>query len=115
MSPRTAIRRPPFAWLGLAEERDRGAHRGRVGVVALVDQRRAAAAATSRRWRAPRPFGAAIARERARPGEIAAHERHRGKHREAVLDEMAAGRAELVGDLLAEDARRKRRSIPASA
>ena len=101
------MRRPLSDRFRLAEERDRRAHRGGIGVVALVDQRRG------------RPLGKAepmtlapplrrrqLAEREHRLSEVAAHHRDRGKHGEAVLDEVPPGSGELVGDLLAEDRRR---------
>ncbi len=63
--------------------------------------------------RAPRPplggvrFGERQRRER----EIGAGERRRRQHRERIQHHMAAGRAELVGDVGAEDARLHGRGV----
>jgi hypothetical protein len=94
MSPSTAIRRPLALRLGLAQERDRRAHRGRIGVVALVDQREPAAipgklvaapAALRRPAWWPR---AAIAFSRSPPAASTAAE-----HGHGILGDVPAGRA----------------------
>ena len=101
--------------VGLAEQRDGRLHRGRIGVVALVDQQRApagklelAARAAAGRRREPGE------RER-RQREIGARERGRGQHRQRIHHDMAAGRAELVGDVGAEDAAPAPSSSPDAA
>ena len=112
MSPSAASLRPGAA----SEQRERGAHRGRVGVVALVDQRDRAVrpaqpvalrrgpwARGSRRARAPRGSG------------IGAERRGAGEHAQAVAHPVAPGRADPVGDLDAVERHRRRRCRPARA
>ena len=53
MSPMTAMRRPLRPGLCRAEQRQRGAHRGGIGVVALVDDRRRTVRRRDREARAP--------------------------------------------------------------
>ena len=88
----------------LAEQRERGAHRGRIGVVAFVDQQRRAAGQVRASMRAPRPrAGCELGERQRREREIGADQRGRRQHGERIVHEMAARRAELVGHVVAED------------
>ena len=91
IAPSTAIRRP--AHLLLAEHLQRRRHRGRIGVVAFVDQQRLAAVD-----RDPVPLAAALEPAQLgqrEPGqrEIAAHRLDRGQHRQRIGHPMRAGLA----------------------
>ena len=89
--------------LGLAEQRDGGRHRGRVGVVALVDQQRLAVRQAERDAGAAADRGFEPAERQRGDGEIGAGERDGRQHGERVHDDVPAGRAEPVGDRRAED------------
>ena len=92
----------------LAEHGERRAHRGRIGVVALVDQQRLRRPATSSAHAraAARPAAAArasasAASARSAPASVAA-----ASTASEFMHEMAAGRAELVGDVVRRGCRR---------
>ena len=98
MSPSTAMRRPCGADRRLAEQRQRGAHRGRIGVVAFVDdQRRPAGQIERRSARRGRRPGSKFGERQRREREIGADEHGGRQHRERIVHEMAARRADLVG------------------
>ena len=84
----------------LAEQRERRAHRGRIGVVALVDQQRRAARHVERQARAAAGRRLRVGERQRRQRQIGAGERRRRQHRERVLHHVAARRAELVGDVV---------------
>ena len=98
MSPSTAMRRPPRPQLDCAEIRERRAHRGRVGVVALVDQQslavadgeHGALAAPDRRLQVGEAPSAASARS-------APSACDGGEHAERIQRDVPAGRADPVG------------------
>ena len=87
----------------LAEQRDGRRHGGRVGVVAFVDQQRAAAGHLQRHAGAAADRRLELAERQRGERQIGAGERGGGEHGERVLHHVAAGRAELVGDRLAEN------------
>ena len=99
MSPSTAMRRPRPARLRLAEQRQRGAHRGRIGVVALVDQGEARRPG----WPSAMPLAAPLRRAETRPSASMTRARSAptrlrgGEHGERVLHEVPPRRAEPVG------------------
>ena len=111
MSPSTAMRRPRGPTSRLPEQRERRPHRGRIGVVALVDQQRRAARQLERDARAASGRRLQLGERERRERKIGADERGRRQHRERIEHEMPARRAELVGDVGAEDARLHGRAV----
>ncbi len=96
---------------GLAEQGERGAHGRRIGVIAFVDEERAAVAEVERDARATSGRRLHPGQRQRRQREIGAHERYRRQHRQRIEHEVFSRRAELVGDLSAEDARHRRRAF----
>ncbi len=88
-----------------AEHLQRRRHGSRIGVVAFIDDKRRAAGKLDCDRRAAagdrREFGERQRRER----KIGADQFGRRQDRERIDDEMAAGRADLVGEFDAEDFR----------
>ena len=89
----------------LPEQRERRAHRGRVGVVALVDQQHRAAGHIERDALAAPDRRLELGERERREREVGAEQLRRREHAERVVDHVPARRAELVGDVVAEDAR----------
>ena len=87
----------------LAEQRDRRPHRGRVGVVAFVDQQRAAARHAERGAGAAAGRGLQLGERERGEREIGAGERAGRQHGERIEHQVPARRAEFVGHVLAED------------
>ena len=105
------MRRPCGPTARLAEHVQRRRHRGRIGVVAFVDQRRLAARRRSSMRRTPRPAAGSICdSDSAAQREIGAGQRRRRQHRQRIHRHVAAGHAELVGDVLPENVGMHRRA-----
>jgi len=99
---------PSGAW---PEQRQRRAHRGRVGVVALVDQQRRTVRKIERGAGAA-PGRGCLPRERERgASEIGTGETSGGEHGERVHHQMLARRTDLVGNGNTEDVRFDRRAV----
>ena len=104
MSPSTAMRRPRAPTGRWPSSASAAAHRCGIGVVALVDERSPARRADRSRTRAPRPRSGLEVGERQRgEREIGADQHRRREHRQRIVHEMAPRRADLVGQLGAED------------
>ena len=89
----------------LAEQSQRRRDRGRIGVVALVDDERRAAGQFDLDRRAAAGDRLELGERQRREREIGADQFGGRQHRERIMHEMAARRADLVGEFGAEDLR----------
>ena len=96
------------AHFGLPEQGEGCAHRGRIGIVALVDQERAAAGHVEHQARAASARRLQFCKLQRRERKIGAHQRGRRQHSERVDDQVAPRRAELVGDVGSQNSRLNR-------
>ena len=99
------MRRPSPLRRHLPEQRERRAHRGRIGVVALVDQQHRAARHVERDALAAPDRRLQLGERERRERQVGAEQLRRREHAERIVDHVPAGRAELVGDVVAENAR----------
>ena len=95
-------RAPTGAWPSSASA---AAHRGGIGVVALVDDERRPAGQIDLERRAAAGSGLEVGERQRGEREIGADQHRRREHRQRIVHEMAARRADLVGQLGAEDVR----------
>ena len=100
---RRCAARSPATGVG-AEQCDRGLHRGRIGVVALVDERGSRRSRIASSVRLPRPFRRdEIGKRRRDLIHVGAYQLGRAEHGKRVLDHVAAGRADPRVELVAAD------------
>ena len=95
----------------LPEQREGRAHRGRVGIIAFVDQQHRAAGQIERHALTATDRRLEIGERERSEREIGAEQRGAGQHRERIVEHVASGRTELVGDVVTEDARLGRRGL----
>ena len=104
------MRRPAAAGSTAPEQRQRGAHRGGIGVVALVDDGERAAGARQREARAAPLLRRESGERRRRAGDVGAQRLAGEQHAERVLGHVQPRRAEDELEFAAEDARANARA-----
>ena len=90
---------------GLAKHGHGRSHRGRIGIIAFVDQRRCSARKFEHLANAPSGGGTKVRQRQRRQSEISPGKRRRRKHRERVHRHMPSRHSDFIRDIVAKQAR----------